>query len=262
MAQTFKGTAVSFIINGNDLATQPLFAFENGLLSRATVIIKRLVIQNDPVNVQTVVMPQTKTSRAVGSVTGGITLAKCPFDTTETSDPYVVIRAAIASGSPIIATSGNTNWLQNPGRMHTLFAKVQGMDLNQLPMIVGRSDSPFVLYPGQILLVELKAAGATSNPSIANNFFVQCVWEEETYGTFNISGTVKLSGDPISGAKVAVIEASDENMSNARLVEVVTTDALGQWSSKIGYGHVGAALVQYTLDGLYYTTSSQPFLEQ
>jgi hypothetical protein len=87
------------------------------------------------------------------------------------------------------------------------------------------------------------------------------MWEEDSLPTFAISGVVTLSAAPVSGAKVMVIQADDEVMTNATLVEVKTTNALGEWASTILSGKVGAAFVQYENGGTYYTAAGNPFLE-
>lgn len=260
MATTFRGTSASFPINGNDLVAQNLFAIENAKSSRVNVIIKRLTVQNDPVAALAAVMPLVKTSRATG-VSGGINLDKCALDTALTSSAGVTVRAAIASGSPLTATPGNALCEQYVSRMHTVVEQVLAPDVHCLPKLVENATDGFVLAPGEALLVRVEGAAVTSNAAIANNWFAQVAWEEESIATFAISGTVTLSGSPVDGAKVYVLEASNELAANAVLVEVLTTNALGQWSSTIKSGCVGVALVQYKNGATYYTAPGSPFLE-
>ena len=87
------------------------------------------------------------------------------------------------------------------------------------------------------------------------------MWEEDALSTFAISGTVTLSAVPVSGARVVVVEADDQLMTNAVLVEIITTPAGGTWASSIKTGKVGAAFVQYTSGGTYYTAYGSPYLE-
>ena len=261
MARTFLGSAASFGINGNDLVNQNLFVIENATYSRVNVIIKRLTTQNDAVTVLTSVMPLIKTSRATSAATGGITLAKVPFDTSQSSDVGVIIRTPIASGSPITATQGNTIWQQYDSRLHTGAEQQRAIDINNLPILVDNLTDDFILVPGELLLVQVVGFTTASNAAITNNWFVQCVCEEEELGTFAISGTVTLSGSPVEGAKVIVLEASDESMNNPHIVDVLTTNVLGQWSSTICSGRVGAAFVQYKSGAIYYTAPGSPFLE-
>jgi hypothetical protein len=193
-------------------------------------------------------------------VTGGIALAKCAFDTSQNSNVGVTVRAAIASGSPLTAVCGNTDYEQFTCRMHTAVEQVIVPDVNCLPSLIQNEADRYVIAPGETLLVCVEGATVASNTAIANNWFVQCVWEEESIGTFAISGTVTLSGSPVNGAKVMVLEASDKSAADAVLVEVVTTNALGQWASSIKAGRYGLAVVQYESGGLYYTAPGSPFL--
>lgn len=79
--------------------------------------------------------------------------------------------------------------------------------------------------------------------------------------TYAISGTVTLSGSPVDGAKVMVLEADDTSLTNAHLYQVVTTAGGGLWASTIRTGKVGAAFVQYENGGTYYTAPGSPFLQ-
>ena len=117
------------------------------------------------------------------------------------------------------------------------------------------------MRPGESLLCQVVGATTASNARLANNWWVQAEWEEDPIATFAISGTVTLSGSPVSGAKVMVLEADDTAMTNAVLVEVVTTAAGGTWASSIKTGKVGAAFVQYTNGGTYYTAPGSPYLQ-
>lgn len=261
IAVTFLGSAASFVINGNDLLTQPILTIENAPWSRVTVTIKRLAVQNDAVNVLTSVMPLIKSSRATSIPSGGITLAKCAFDPSQTSHPAVTVRAAIASGNPITVTPGNSVWQQFSQRMHTGAEQQLGNDANALPWIVEKAGYGYFIRPGESLSVLVAGATVLSNAAVTNNFIGQIVWQEDSIATFAISGTVTLSAVPVSGAKVIVMEATDESMSNPVLVEVLTTNGLGQWASSITSGRVGAAFVQYKNGATYYTAPGSPFLE-
>jgi hypothetical protein len=44
LTTTFRGSAVSFGINGNDLVAQKLFAIENAKSSRVNVVVRRLTV--------------------------------------------------------------------------------------------------------------------------------------------------------------------------------------------------------------------------
>jgi hypothetical protein len=261
MAITFRGSVCSFPICGNNQTTQTLFAFDNDYASRVNCYIRRLVLQNDALQANVVVMPLIKSSRITTNFTGGILLPKATFDTLQTSDTNVKIWASIAAGTPMVATALPPAWEEFGFRLHTQVEKVLAEDSLLLPDTVALSGKEYKLRPGQTLLVQLTAAAAANNPDISNNWWVQAMWEEDSLPVFNISGQVTLASAPVTGARVLVIEADDESMSNPRLVEVKTTDNGGNWSSSIRSGMVGAAFVQYTTGGIYYTAPGSPFLE-
>lgn len=262
MAISYRGGITSPIILGNDATTQTLFTVENGIASRVNVLIRELDLDLDAIVAMTAVMPLVKTSRGV-SISGGITLAKGTFDTTLTSDAAVVFRSAMGETAPITATAGTVIHQQFLTRLHT--AAEQALNFNNgygttcLPYPV--TDKDFVLRPGQNLIVQLVGAATTSNAAITNAFNAACVWEEDEIATFAISGTVTLSGSPVAGAIVTVIEADDTSMTNAVLRATITTGAGGTWASTIRTGKVGAAMVQYESGGTLYTAPGSPYLE-
>ena len=242
---------------GNDAVTQHIFALENQIGSRVDVNVRRLVVQNDPLTALTSVMPQVKVSRGV-NISGGIMLDKAQFRTTETSDPFVKIRSALGEGSPITATRGDTIWQQYTSRLHTAVEQVIASDEPLLPRLVDTFD--FKLKPGESLLATVISATAASNPALSHNWLVDCIWEEDAKATFAISGTVTLSGSPVAGAIVSVIEADDVSMTNPVLIKTIVTGAGGTWAADILTGKVGAAFVQYESGGTKYTAPGSPYL--
>lgn len=242
---------------GNDAVTQHIFALENQIGSRVDVNVRRLVVQNDPQTALASVMPQVKVSRGV-NISGGILLDKAKLRTTETSDPFVKIRSALGEGSPITATQGDTVWQQYTSRLHTAVEQVIASDESLLPRLVDTFD--FKLKPGESLLATVISATAASNPALSHNWLVDCIWEEDAKATFAISGTVTLSGSPVAGAIVSVIEADDVSMTNPVLIKTIVTGAGGTWAADILTGKVGAAFVQYESGGTKYTAPGSPYL--
>ena len=242
---------------GNDAVTQHIFALENQIGSRVDVNVRRLVVQNDPQTALASVMPQVKVSRGV-NISGGILLDKAKLRTTETSDPFVKIRSALGEGSPITATQGDTVWQQYTSRLHTAVEQVIASDEPLLPRLVDTFD--FKLKPGESLLATVISATAASNPALSHNWLVDCIWEEDAKATFAISGTVTLSGSPVAGAIVSVIEADDVSMTNPVLIKTIVTGAGGTWAADILTGKVGAAFVQYESGGTKYTAPGSPYL--
>lgn len=257
MTITFTGSVCTPTIMGNDQIVQNIFTIENSSLSRVTLLIRRLNIQNDSVNLQTVVMPLVKVFTASG-ISGGIILPKSSFDTNKTSSNLTTFRCPINTDHPITvqSVSSNTIWEQYSARMHTAAQRFLGVD-NKLMT----KSYPYKIKPGDAITVQAISPAITSNPAINNNWFVNCLFQEDSYGTFAISGQVTLGGNPVVGAKVTVLESDDELMTNVQLVEVVTTDGSGNWSSAITSGRVGSAFVQYKNGSTYYTAPGSPFLE-
>lgn len=257
MAITFTGGVMVPTVFGNDAVTQHIFALENQIGSRVDVNVRRMVVQNDPLTALTSVMPQVKVSRGV-NISGGILLDKAKLRTTETSDPFVKIRSALGEGSPITATQGDTIWQQYTSRLHTAVEQVIASDEPLLPRLVDTFD--FKLKPGESLLATVISATAASNLALSHNWLVDCIWEEVDKATFAISGTVTLSGSPVAGAIVSVIEADDVSMTNPVLIKTIVTGAGGTWAADILTGKVGAAFVQYESGGTKYTAPGSPYL--
>lgn len=267
MAISFRGTAQSLTIVGNDATAQNLFVIENGIESRVNVIVRRLTFGSDALVALTSVMNMLKVSRCTG-VSGGVTLDKPKFTSTQTSDPAVVFRAQANETSPITATPGDVLWTQLVPRMHTAVEQQRSEDdseklkeRNLLPL-VAMSLADFTIRPGESLLVRVHANTAASNALNSMNYVMRCSWEEDEIATYAIGGTVTLSSSPVSGAIVTVIEADDISMTNAVLREVITTGAGGTWTSNIRVGKVAAAFVQYESGGTYYTAPGSPYLQQ
>jgi hypothetical protein len=250
-------TARSVVMLGNDATAQNLFTIENGIASRVDVYVRRLVMQTNNLAVLTAVQPLIKVSRAT-AISGGAIVDKQLADSTLSSDAAVICRAQIGETAPITATAGDTIWQQFITRMHTAVEQQRSIDIHLLPKLIDTQD--FILRPGQNLLCKVVAAAGTSNAITMNNFMIEAVFEETAIATFAISGTVTLSGSPVSGAKVIVIEADDTVLTNAVLRDVITTPAGGTWASTIRTGKVGAAFVQYTTGGVYYTAPGSPYL--
>jgi hypothetical protein len=257
MAITFRGSIPSATVIGNDALTQNISTITNKIGSRVNIIIRRATVQVDTLAVLTSVMPLVKLSRAT-SISGGAILSKSAWTTTQSSSDSVEVRTAVADGQPITATAGDTVWQQYCHRMHTAVEQVLAPENNILPMLVENKD--FILRPGESILVRVVGFSTASNAALSTNWWTAFMWEEDEIATFAISGTVTLSGSPVTGAQVVVIESDDLDMTNAVLKEVITTPAGGTWASTIKTGKIGAAFVQYESGGTYYTANGSPFL--
>lgn len=75
-----------------------------------------------------------------------------------------------------------------------------------------------------------------------------------------ISGTVTKDAVAQSGAKVLIVDADDNSLTNPYLRDVVTSDGSGNWSSIVPVGRVGFAFAMWDNSGTFYTSPGCPFL--
>lgn len=155
-----------------------LLTIEN-IDSTKLVYVRRIVVQLDATAVLTSVMPQVKLSRTTAVPTGGTTLNKGLFDTSNSSNANTIIRGSTASdggaNTGITATAGDTLWQQYCMRLHTAVGQVLSPDNLAAPAIIDTQN--LVLRQNQALLVQVVASAGTSNPA-TNHWFVNIVWEE------------------------------------------------------------------------------------
>jgi hypothetical protein len=249
------------MVAGGDRLAQNVMIIENGPLSSVNMYVKRFSIQDEISVVLTSVMPLVKASRITAAVVNGVRLGKVPFDTQLVSDSNVKLWCALTNYAELDATAGFTGYSQYAFRSHTVVGQVISDDRNILPLLVENTGDKWTLLPGESLLVQIVSPTTLSNTS-AHTWFAQVVWEEEAATFFSISGIVTLSGSPVTGAKVMVVQADDDILTNAILKEVKTTGVDGSWSSTIPHGKVGAAFVQYKDGSTLYTAPGSPFLEE
>lgn len=171
-------SAATFRQVGTAATPQTLMTIEN-IDSTKLVYIRRLIVQLDATAVLTSVMPLVKVSRATGVPTGGTTLNKALFDTSNSSNANTIVRGSTASdggaNSGPTATAGDTLWQQYCMRMHTVVGQVLGLDNNALPALVDTQN--LILRQNQALIVSVVASAGGSNPA-TNHWFTQVVWEE------------------------------------------------------------------------------------
>lgn len=262
MAVLYTGTVATPRMPGNALATQRLFALENRRGSNRLLRVRRLSTQMDATVALTAVKPQVKTTRGSGVVLGGAQLDKGTFDTAQTSDDQIRVWFAPSSdlgiSGEVISTPGTIQWQQYSGRMHTLAEQVIGADENQMPRLVEDTAFNYELYPGQHLLVTVNGTAVTGNPA-TNHWILNCVWTEEDFVSFTISGVVTLSAVPVVGAEVLVVVADNVAMDNAYFHSVQVTGAGGTWSAQIPVGKLAFAYAQNDVAGTKYTSPGRPY---
>ena len=260
MAVTFTGGVQVPIIFGNNATTQHLLSIENQIGSRVDVDVRKLIVQMDAIAALTSVTSQIKATRATG-ISGGVIVDKATYSTTETSDAFVKIRSAMGEGSPITATMGTTTvWQAFAPKMYTAVEQSINLESKLLPKLVYSDSWDFKLRPGESLLISVIGAAVTNNAALTTNWLVDVAWEEDAKATFAISGTITLSGSPVSGARVIVMESDDVAGTNMFLRETIVTVAGGTWASSILDGKIGSAFVQYESGGTYYTAPGSPYL--
>lgn len=174
MAGTFS--AASFRTVGSAATPHNLLTIEN-TDATVEVRIRDLMIQLDATAVLTAVMPLVKVSRATGVPTGGTTLSKAQFDTSNASDAQVVVRGATASdggvATAITATAGTAIWQEFQMRLHTAVGQVLSPPSRMQTILT----KDLVLRQNEALLVQVVAAAGTSNPA-TNHWSVCVTWDE------------------------------------------------------------------------------------
>lgn len=166
----------SFRIQGNATAGQNLFTIESPTASGKKIGIERMTITNDSTAVLTSVSPSIKTSRTTAIPTGGTVVAGAKFETAQIEHVAVIRNATASDGGAatvISATAAQTVWTQFVDRMHTAVGQIVHNDNSLLPQLV--EDHPFVLAPGEGLLVQCNLANA-----VTTHFVINIVWEEYT----------------------------------------------------------------------------------
>ncbi len=174
MAGTFS--AASFRILGSAATPHNLLTIEN-IDATNLVYIRDITIQLDATAVLTAVMPLTKVSRATAVPTGGTTLNKGQFDTSNASNANTIVRCATASdggvATAITATAGTTLWQEYQMRLHTAVGQVIAPP-SRMPTLITEN---LILRQNQALLVQVVAAAGTSNPA-TNHWSVCVTWDE------------------------------------------------------------------------------------
>jgi len=171
--------AASFRTLGTAATPQNLLTIEN-IDATKLVTLRRLTVQLDATAALVSVMPQVKLSRATAVPTGGTTLSKAQFDTTNASNANTIVRGGTASdggvASAITATAGTSIWQQYCMRMHTVVGQVLAPDNNVAPLLV--ETNGIVLRQNEALLIQIVASAGASNPA-TNHWFCNLVWEED-----------------------------------------------------------------------------------
>lgn len=172
-------SAATFRTVGSAATPQNLFTIEN-IDATKLVYIRKLIVQCEGTAALTSVTPLIKVSRATGVPTGGTTLAKGLFDTSNSSNANTICRGQTASDGGALsgptATAGDVIWEQYVTRLHTAVGQLVYLDSELLPANIVPTQN-FILRQNQALLVQVVAAAGASNPA-SNHYVVNVCWEE------------------------------------------------------------------------------------
>jgi len=176
----YTGMVTTWRTLGSAGSPQTLFTLENTTGSAVTVTLRRLKCLVDSTAAITTVMAQLKTFRCAVP-TGGTTLTKGTFDSTQSSAANVVARGATASdggaATAITATPGTAHWQSYSMRLHTAVGQVLAAEVDLLPALLADSALPsFVLRANEAICVQAVGT-ATNNPATAH-YLINCVWSE------------------------------------------------------------------------------------
>jgi hypothetical protein len=269
MAILFTGSASGIMYGTGNTASTPLVIIENARGSQRLVTIKRMNLFHDVGAIlSTVVKPifrGFRSSNFNANDGGGDILAKGPFNTTQTSDPFVRIWTgnSTSQGAPsrFTATVGHQMWNIFSDRLGSLVEQYQGGPASLIPSLVASTTKLFKLYPGESYIIYDVATVVANQDGVNNLYMVNVVWTEETLSTYTISGTVTNGGTGVVSTKVVnVIIADDIYLTNAILWAVVDTTSGGAWTCDIPTGKIAYAYAQYYNTGTYYTSPGVPFL--
>lgn len=165
---------------GSAATTQNIFALTNSNVSNVALAVRRCTVQLDATAALAAVTPTVKASRVgTGNVSGGTAFNGVQLDNNDNVAGGGTALAATASdggaATAIVGTLGLIAWSQFVMRMHTLAGQVIMADQSVLPAYC--EEDPFVLRPGEALLVAVVAAAGTSNPA-TNHWVVNCFYEQ------------------------------------------------------------------------------------
>lgn len=266
MAISFLGSACSQRIAGDAQDFEGLVIIYNEPQSTHNVRIRRITAQMDmqvAVSGSTTLFVPVLAYRGTGvpNLIGACKSPKAPFDTAQTSDPYVNFYYAVtpdgSNDAGMSGTAGVMQWRKWAGKMRSAVEQQIADDQSMLPALVRSYD--WVLAPGQYLLVRADAV-VTGDNNANSTWICMAVWEEEPIATFTISGNVTLSGAGVVGAEVTVLVADDTSLTGAFLHSIQTTGAGGAWSAEIPVGKLAYTYATNFSTGTYYTAEGRPFI--
>jgi hypothetical protein len=169
-----------------------------------------------------------------------------------------VVTAAAARIIPRTDTPGATIWQQFTARHATAVEQHYTEDFLQIPGLAAGGDG-FLLRVGEALVIE--CISGTSLATTSGIAFFQMVWEEDqTDAGYTLGGKVTLSSANVAGAKVHVLTAADQDMTDAQL-QTLTTNGTGDYSTTLSSATKASVFVQHRDGPTLYTDEGKPFIE-
>jgi hypothetical protein len=270
MALTWRGSTVTPMIQAMPALNSNVvvFAIVNTFRSRAKINVLRLITQLDVTEPPTGatanrVMPIMRSRRcAAADVSGGVEIKARPAYDTTINDPdpgvKVLFNPGAFGGPDTVITAANRSgpmWEQFMNRQASAVEQQQSWDNFCVPAMAASKD--IVLRPGEALIIEQQAALPTGGAA-----FFEVAWEEDRIDAgYEVAGNVKLSGSPVSGAKVLLVTDETTAMPNPE-VETITTAAPGTFTKTLASGVKAAVFVQHENGGTKYTDKGKPYIEK
>jgi len=265
MAITWRGSTVTPSIQCSPINGDYVFALVNTFRSRKKINIIRFVVMGDSNEVSTTVghtMPLLKTWRcSCSSVAGGVEIRRRPAWDTQIDSPEANVKLLYSgygvSESNRITVSARTGpiWGHFIQRAVTTVEQRRTQDNSVLSRLTIIED--FSLMPGQAIVVSWEHGTQPVGGSIIFNI----AWEEDEVDTgFTVGGTVTLNSNPVNGAKVFLLTDNNVDMPDPDL-EVLSTNASGQFSKQVATGIKAAVFVQHQNGGVKYTDEGKPYIE-
>jgi hypothetical protein len=172
--RTGQYAASSFRTFGTAATPQNIFTIENPAASGKKIAVKKLEFVVDMTVLLATVSPSVKLSRSTALPTGGTALTAVKWNTTDATVAGICRGGTASDGgvaTAITATAGATITSQFVDRLHTAAGFVQHREYTLLFELA--KDDPFILQPGEALLVQGVLANAATT-----HFAVNVIWEE------------------------------------------------------------------------------------
>jgi 6-phosphogluconolactonase (cycloisomerase 2 family) len=177
----------SFRTNGNGATTQTLFALVNDGPATVTVNSLSVVMDRDTTTAQTMIAAQVQAWRTEQEVTGGtaLTVVKATTGWVDVPAGVSVLGATASDGgtltpiTPAAPDAGVAGQVLT-SRMQTT-ATTGGQVLTDVLRPLALGVAPFIVRPGESLVVGVAAAATASNPT-TQRYFVNVMFEAQAAG--------------------------------------------------------------------------------